>query len=681
MRGSASVKASGSVRPAGSVRGLPSLLQYANLASVTTNNSVHASQTAATTSQMPTCTESSVGGHLSSHLSSEPSSKLSERIRRTAACSVDADILRAVRVHKILGRVGRVFLESAGSQDTYGLSENVKAIDHFWSHSWSAKPVHKICTLIFFYNGGAAAVASVAAALLMAALMQAGVVPGNLCLDWGCRNHTDCEQGFCESHGRCFPHGACGRFAVPADGICLDESHSPPFIYWPLPMGLIVYIIVLIRWRPRCNAFLDKVCIHQTDVERKRRGIEGLGGFLRNSRQMVLLWDKTYALRLWCVFELAAFTYVTSLRASAVPSSWPLLRRAESFIWRRWRGSEMDHIVMLPVLRGFGIAIGASAVLLVHVLYSIIPLVTTSELLELVLPVVVAAAAILYLVHIARAWARDRYELRRQLSHFNVHNAGCWCCKVGHVNPETGAPVDCDRLLIYEAIRAWFDGGPAAFQQTVRERLYGEVEAILPGMLRFRDAVYMALPTIWFEISKLGGDCLAFQFLNRRLLWILAICISWNPLIFGVVMWLSAFACKKRERCDWLVTVGVAVVVIALRQGTQEAYRLIMQFPAYVSLPFILFVSIVAKLLLMGVGLNAVIGSDVCSTATENSLKNAESTPGSVVSSLQVCSVQTPHQLTTTTGGAEAEEVKLAVIEDCVESLPQQDDMMRSKTV
>ena len=55
------------------------------------------------------------------------------------------------------------------------------------------------------------------------------------------------------------------------------------------------------------GAFLDKLCVHQTDEDRKRRGIESFGGFLIDSDEMVVLWDSTYLTRLWCVFEIATF--------------------------------------------------------------------------------------------------------------------------------------------------------------------------------------------------------------------------------------------------------------------------------------------------------------------------------------------------------------------------------------
>ena len=46
--------------------------------------------------------------------------------------------------------------------------------------------------------------------------------------------------------------------------------------------------------------FQDKVCIHQTDDELKRSGVLAIGAFLLNSKEMLILWDKTYFRSLWC---------------------------------------------------------------------------------------------------------------------------------------------------------------------------------------------------------------------------------------------------------------------------------------------------------------------------------------------------------------------------------------------
>merc|ERR1719401_538142 len=53
--------------------------------------------------------------------------------------------------------------------------------------------------------------------------------------------------------------------------------------------------------------FLDKTCIHQTDPEKKRKGISMLAGFLANSSTMLVVYTNEYMQKLWTVYELASF--------------------------------------------------------------------------------------------------------------------------------------------------------------------------------------------------------------------------------------------------------------------------------------------------------------------------------------------------------------------------------------
>merc|ERR1740130_30394 len=71
-------------------------------------------------------------------------------------------------------------------------------------------------------------------------------------------------------------------------------------------VGVAVHFAVLFFKQPSDLVFLDKVCIHQTDLEKKQKGIDGLGGFLKRSKNVLVLWDASYFTRLWCTLEMAA---------------------------------------------------------------------------------------------------------------------------------------------------------------------------------------------------------------------------------------------------------------------------------------------------------------------------------------------------------------------------------------
>ena len=55
-------------------------------------------------------------------------------------------------------------------------------------------------------------------------------------------------------------------------------------------------------------SYIDKCCVCQTDQVLKRQAIYNFEGILRRTKKMVILWDNDYFERLWCTFEIAAFS-------------------------------------------------------------------------------------------------------------------------------------------------------------------------------------------------------------------------------------------------------------------------------------------------------------------------------------------------------------------------------------
>ena len=81
----------------------------------------------------------------------------------------------------------------------------------------------------------------------------------------------------------------------------------PCLVCFPMVTFAIVLIfgheLPLGRSLPSC--WLDRICIHQTDMGKKKEQINALPVFVAQSSKMLVLWDQTYFERLWCNLELA----------------------------------------------------------------------------------------------------------------------------------------------------------------------------------------------------------------------------------------------------------------------------------------------------------------------------------------------------------------------------------------
>jgi hypothetical protein len=470
------------------------------------------------------------------------------RAKNLAEASVDADVLRSVRANRAMSGLGSHFRTSSGSANTYDLSEPTDSIGSFWSHSWHCNAVHKVGTLFFVYNSPIAAICSIIGAALCACLMAQDVMPGSSCYSNGCESHDDCtEGGFCNAvfggHKRCLHESfCCENPSLSIDGTCPFDCpvEGKPFLFWPLLVGFVVYMLVLVTWQPRTSVFLDKICIHQTDIHKKTQGIDSIGGFLRRSREMLLLWDSTYFSRLWCTFEVAAYLWV--------------------------HDNDPDGVTVVPVLRGFFVLMAVLVNFFLHFCSSFMwhfDLVYGEYLIDIVGHVMFGC----WFVHIARHYARTHYELDRQLRNFSCDNANSWCCTVKHIHPDTGKQVPCDREVIYAVLEQWFVGGKDEFENRVRQDLSSHVHKMMGGMLLFSDALHIGLPGLWRQLSYWGADCVGWTNVGIRVLTILCYWFSLSPFFAGITVWLSSIVRRERADCDWAVSAGLALFIGAFQYG------------------------------------------------------------------------------------------------------------------
>mmetsp|Transcript_55581 Transcript_55581/g.143108 ORF Transcript_55581/g.143108 Transcript_55581/m.143108 type:complete len:665 (+) Transcript_55581:26-2020(+) len=217
-------------------------------------------------------------------LSKQPSLTSKRSLRSTATVAnltsfADAGLLRATRLSRVMHDRGSILIDKTGSDDTYDMSETVGEIHTFLSHNWSTNRWDKFMVLILHFNWAPALVVSTATAMACSALTAVGLLPTVQ-----------------TSLGRC-------GFV----GIALSAP---------------VFVLVLTYWHEvrrlfRCSdplVFLDKTCIHQTDEDLKRRGIDKLCAFLSKSSWLLCCFTDRYLKQLWTIYELATFLLMHPLK-------------------------------------------------------------------------------------------------------------------------------------------------------------------------------------------------------------------------------------------------------------------------------------------------------------------------------------------------------------------------------
>ena len=278
-----------------------------------------------------------------------------------------------------------------------------------------------------------------------------------------------------------------------------------------------------------------KLGIHQTDAELKDNGILSLGAFLKYSEQFLLVWDSTYAGRLYCLLELAAF-----LTSHERPQDKVTVRLT----------------AMAPCILGLGLAMWAS---MLH--WVLVEEHTAFETVALVLSRWLS-------VYIAASYLREHYRttevMLKQLADFTVQGAQCHCC-----NDEASCIAKvCDRAVITRCIRIWYLS-VEAFEVTVRTHVRSMLYRQLGGLLfPYRWQVLGALPLFWgfadliAARGRAGNWKAAAIFFLASLTW----CFLLLPTVFQVALVLAKYF-RAEESGVWrdrLKSTVVALVVALL---------------------------------------------------------------------------------------------------------------------
>mmetsp|Transcript_67473 Transcript_67473/g.158301 ORF Transcript_67473/g.158301 Transcript_67473/m.158301 type:complete len:549 (-) Transcript_67473:171-1817(-) len=396
------------------------------------------------------------------------------------------EILRAVPTHQIVARLGRVFW-ARKDRCFFSLSKVTQDYDEFLSHSWQVAVWKKVLLLMVIKNGLPSVVVGTLTSLLMVLLWQLDFLPG-------------------------FPK--------------LGEKWS----CWCSSVGLILALFSLAFWRPRGSIFVDRVCINQFDPHMKTEGIINIGAVLRVSKSLLVLFDDSYADRLWCLFEIAAF-----LKAHPEAAEKP------------------DILQVKPILLGFIICttcIGAFGA-------GFFAVFSPFEDRFLIWAVIIAfvTAEGLFLVHAFRKYYRSLEAIKSQMQNFRLRQAECWCCSVNHIHPASGQRIQvCDREIVSQCVTSWF-GSEQEFDESVRSLAARALEQQLG---------YDAFPYLWMLGSFVPVWWPFMDFLAVYLQWeenqflvpyfvirFLAYWLFCLPLVATVGIF---FARCLRRRAQWMCT-------------------------------------------------------------------------------------------------------------------------------
>lgn len=208
------------------------------------------------------------------------------RLQKMDHLVVDRDILRGISLRETLNNAGDLWRQSpidlndSERRKLWTRSRKVEDFDWFLSHTWLTPGRWKVLSLVVqscWHLWLASWLILVTLAMVL------------------------CVHGFLPIGGTWHPDIMGFSAPSPLGGWVILASCLAPF------MGIAIYLCLPESCTTSPTCFLDVVSIHQTDTELMERGIYGLGGFLKVSKQLRILWSPPYLTRLWCVFEVAAF--------------------------------------------------------------------------------------------------------------------------------------------------------------------------------------------------------------------------------------------------------------------------------------------------------------------------------------------------------------------------------------
>ncbi|CAK9034722.1 unnamed protein product [Durusdinium trenchii] len=445
-------------------------------------------------------------------------------------------VVRAVPCHEALSWLGYALRASHADPYLHLKSRQVEEIQEFWSHSWHSFAWKKILCLLWLKNGKAASIMSAIAATTGMVLSYLDVLP-----------------------------------------VLVLAQGPMPVCLWSQIIGLIVFFATVFLWRRKEEIFLDCCCIDSTNGDMKVQAIRSIGGILKRSQRLLLLWDPTYVerplrraepamaaslvnvvfvqcrrpvpsrlLRFWCIFEVAAFVKSHQGDRSPHPSA-----------------AVFDSVLVRPMLLGpFMLAfMGSTAVLLF-----LVSILTAADIRGL--SATGATAALMLIVMYAAIWTGISYYhsvevFKEQMMHFKLAKTKCWCCSNNHTMPD-GRIINCDREIVSKCLIPWF-GGLEEFESAVAQELATAVPKQLgEHLVPWNFLLSCTLPVLWL-CQDMSVSYLKNGNPDSALHWIVASGGYWLgsvPLITAWAFFLAKKMIKVYSRCGSHAATFLVVILI-----------------------------------------------------------------------------------------------------------------------
>jgi len=196
-----------------------------------------------------------------------------QRLAMLGHLEVDREIARGLSLRESLRQGGRLWLTAPADlsdksrAELWSRSRPVQHFDVFISHTWMTPGKWKLLSLLFHSGSQKVLVIWSTAVIAVLSLTILKILP----TPWLIEAHAMEFKAMCPVG----PWIELASFVATLAGFIA----SP---YLPSVQ------------RPRDTCFLDVASIHQTDQRLMERGVYGIGGFLRISRELRVLWSTPY---------------------------------------------------------------------------------------------------------------------------------------------------------------------------------------------------------------------------------------------------------------------------------------------------------------------------------------------------------------------------------------------------